>query len=51
VFTAIVWLRWRDGQVIEAWNEFDAASVMAQITPTGPSAAGAAVAMPTVKPV
>ena len=31
VFTAIVWARWRDGQIVEAWNEFDAASVMAQV--------------------
>jgi steroid delta-isomerase-like uncharacterized protein len=30
-FTAIVWARWRDGQIVEGWNEFDAASVMAQI--------------------
>jgi steroid delta-isomerase-like uncharacterized protein len=43
-FTAIVWLRWRDGQVVQAWNEFDAASVMAQIMPGPPGPA------PVVKP-
>jgi predicted ester cyclase len=38
-FTAIVWLRWKDGQVVDGWNEFDSAHLMGQIA--GNSAAGA----------
>ena len=30
--TALVLLKWRDGKMIEAWNEFDAAGMMAQLT-------------------
>jgi predicted ester cyclase len=30
--TAIVWARWRDGKMVEAWNEFDAAGLMKQIS-------------------
>jgi predicted ester cyclase len=40
-FTVIVWLRWRDGQVVEAWNEFDDSGLLAQII--GPPAGVAAV--------
>jgi predicted ester cyclase len=29
--TGIVWGRWRNGQLVEAWNEFDAAGLMKQI--------------------
>lgn len=32
VCTGIVWIRWREGRVGEAWNEFDAAGLMAQPT-------------------
>ena len=39
--TAIVWARWRDGRIIEGWNEFDAAGMMKQI---GAGAGGAAKA-------
>jgi predicted ester cyclase len=41
-FTAIVWLRWRDGQVVDGWNEFDSAHLMGQITGSGAGAAGTA---------
>jgi len=34
--TGIVWLRWRNGTVVEAWNEFDAAGLMRQITGAAP---------------
>jgi steroid delta-isomerase-like uncharacterized protein len=30
--TGIVWARWRDGKIIEAWNEFDALGMMQQLT-------------------
>jgi predicted ester cyclase len=30
--TGIVWCRWRDGRIIEGWNEFDAAGLMKQIS-------------------
>jgi predicted ester cyclase len=29
--TALVWTRWRDGKIVEAWNEFDAAGMMRQL--------------------
>lgn len=29
--TAIVIVRWRDGKIIESWNEFDAAGMMRQL--------------------
>jgi predicted ester cyclase len=29
--TAIVILRWHDGKIVEAWNEFDAAGMMRQL--------------------
>jgi predicted ester cyclase len=36
--TAIVVLRWNDdGQVVEAWNEFDAAGMMRQLTASNAS--------------
>jgi steroid delta-isomerase-like uncharacterized protein len=35
--TGIVWMRWRDGRVAEAWNEFDAAGLVAQIAGPGPA--------------
>lgn len=35
--TGIVWLRWRDGRIIEGWNEFDAAGMMRQITGPAPA--------------
>ena len=31
VASAIVILRWQDGKVVEAWNEFDAAGMMRQL--------------------
>ena len=34
--TGIIWVRWRDGRIVEAWNEFDSAGLTAQIT--GPPA-------------
>jgi steroid delta-isomerase-like uncharacterized protein len=46
-FTAIVWLRWKDGQVVEGWNELDSAHLMGQIAgPQGPTTTTA----PAVKP-
>lgn len=30
--TGIVWSRWRDGKIVEAWNEFDAWGLMQQLT-------------------
>ena len=30
--TGLVWIRWRDGRLIEGWNEFDAAGMLAQLT-------------------
>ena len=38
VCTGIIWVRWRDGRIVEAWNEFDAAGLMAQIGATAPGA-------------
>jgi predicted ester cyclase len=32
--TAIVILHWRDDKIVEAWNEFDAAGMMRQLTAT-----------------
>src|SRR3954466_7248316 len=32
-FTAIIWTRWKDGKIIEGWNEFDAWGMMQQIAP------------------
>ena len=32
VVTGIVMLRWENGQVVEGWNEYDAAGMMRQIT-------------------
>ena len=44
-------LRWRNGQVVQGWNEFDAAAVAAQMAPTAPTAAGDDLAgRPAVKP-
>jgi steroid delta-isomerase-like uncharacterized protein len=48
-FTAIVWLRWKDGQVVDGWNEFDSAHLMGQITDAGASA-GAVATTAAVKP-
>jgi predicted ester cyclase len=48
-FTAIVWLRWKDGQVIDGWNEFDSAHLMGQITEGGPGS-GSATTPAAVKP-
>jgi steroid delta-isomerase-like uncharacterized protein len=41
--TAIVWCRWRDGQIVEGWNEFDAAGLMKQMGGGGGGAAKMAV--------
>jgi predicted ester cyclase len=30
--TAIVWVRWRAGRMVEAWNEFDADGMLRQLT-------------------
>jgi predicted ester cyclase len=35
-FTGICMMRWKNGQIVEGWNEFDAAGLMRQIT--GPDA-------------
>ena len=37
--TGMCMMRWRDGQIIEGWNEFDAAGLMGQIG--GPAGAAA----------
>jgi predicted ester cyclase len=31
-FGALVMARWKDGKIVEAWNEFDAAGLMRQVT-------------------
>ena len=36
-FTGIVFSRWQDGQLVEGWNEFDFASMMAQVQPSEPA--------------
>lgn len=38
--SGICMMRWRDGRIVEGWNEFDAAGLMRQIT--GPGAAAPA---------
>jgi steroid delta-isomerase-like uncharacterized protein len=40
-FTGLCMIRWKDGQIAEGWNEFDAAGLMRQIA--GPAAAPAKV--------
>jgi predicted ester cyclase len=40
-FTGLCMIRWKDGQIAEGWNEFDAAGLMRQIA--GPEAAAAKV--------
>ena len=30
--SGIIWTRWKDGKIIEAWNEFDALGMMQQMT-------------------
>ena len=49
--SAIVMIRWRNGQIVEAWNEFDAAGLMQQITapPAGAAAAARSASRPKVK--
>src|SRR5688572_26893077 len=45
-FTALAWARWREGRMVEGWNEFDSASVMAQIATGQPvDKAGSTVAV------
>ena len=34
--TAIVIMKWRDGQITDSWNEFDAAGMMQQLNPPKP---------------
>ena len=36
--TGMVAMRWANGQIAEAWNEFDAAALLRQITQTAPAA-------------
>jgi steroid delta-isomerase-like uncharacterized protein len=36
--TGMSLMRWADGQIVEAWNEFDAAALLRQITQTPPAA-------------
>jgi len=36
--TGMVMMRWADGKIAEAWNEFDAAALLRQITQTAPQA-------------
>ena len=45
--SAIVMIRWRNGQIVEAWNEFDAAGLMRQIT--APAGAARPASQPKVK--
>ena len=50
--SAIVWIRWKDGRIAEAWNEFDASGLMRQIgadVPAGPAPAAAAPMSAKVK--
>ena len=34
--TAIVIMQWRNGQITDSWNEFDAAGMMQQLSPPAP---------------
>jgi steroid delta-isomerase-like uncharacterized protein len=36
--SALVWCVWRDGRLIEGWNEFDAAGMLRQLTAAPPAA-------------
>ena len=47
--TAIVMMRWKNGQIVEAWNEFDAAGLMRQIGADAPLAAAVAPGMTRAK--
>jgi steroid delta-isomerase-like uncharacterized protein len=49
-FTAIVWLRWEDGQVAEGWNEFDSAHLLGQIVGEGAGARAPGPTTAAVKP-
>jgi len=46
--SGICMMRWRDGKIIEAWNEFDAAGLLRQIG-AGPGAAGGGAGAVKVK--
>ena len=37
--SGIIWTRWKDGKIIEAWNEFDALGMMQQMTAGNANAA------------
>jgi hypothetical protein len=30
--SGLIWTRWKDGRIVEAWNEFDALGMMQQMT-------------------
>lgn len=36
-FTGIIWTRWKDGKIAEAWNEFDAWGLMQQVGASVPA--------------
>jgi len=37
LFTAMIWTRWKDGKIIEGWNEVDMWGLMQQIAPPPPA--------------
>ena len=37
LFTAMIWTRWKDGKIIEGWNEVDMWGLMQQIAPSPPA--------------
>jgi len=40
--TGLIMIRWKDGRIYEAWNEFDAWGMMQQMTAGAPAGAGTA---------
>jgi predicted ester cyclase len=48
--TGMFMIRWKDGRIVEAWNEFDAAGLMLQIADPGAAAATAADATVAARP-
>jgi len=48
--TGMFMIRWKDGRIAEAWNEFDAAGLMRQITDTGAAGVTGADASVAARP-
>ena len=47
--TGLILVRWKDGQIIEGWNEFDAYGMMQQLTTPAPDGAPASPQMMRIK--